>query len=201
MDVTNLAGGELFWTSEVDVNTGLPVRVLVMKYGADAFSEYRHTLTAIDTFFTNYILTTTSTTNPGTLASLLFGINVLVIPEQEQGNPAVWATLAPVIQNYLNNGGSVIWCGSYSSQADCIFSGGVFTGAFANDAAQNQLTVVDPTHPLAAGIANGFTAPSATYTCSLTNANKNLIIADQNDDVVTWVPYGSGKAIFLAFDF
>ena len=201
MDVTNLAGGELFWTSEVDVNTGLPVRVLVMKYGADAFSEYRHTLTAIDTFFTNYILTTTNTTTPGTLASLLFGINVLVIPEQEQGNPTVWATLAPVIQNYLNNGGSVIWCGSYSSQADCIFSGGVLTGTFASDASQNQLTVVDPTHPLVAGISNGFTAPSATYTSNLTNSNKNLIVADQNADVVTWVPYGSGKAIFLAFDY
>lgn len=201
MDVANIAGGELFWTSEVDVNTGLPVRVVIMKYGTDQFSEYRKTITAIDTFFSNYTLTQTGTISPGVLSSLLFGTNVLVIPEQEQGDTAVWATLAPTIQNFINNGGSVIWCGAYSSQASCMFNAGVFTGTFDSDAVGSQLTVTDPSHPLAQGVNNPFNAPAATYVMNITNSNKQTIVADQGVDAVTFVPYGSGKAIFMAFDF
>ncbi|MFM9028487.1 MAG: PKD domain-containing protein, partial [Bacteroidota bacterium] len=201
MDVSNIAGGELFWTSEVDVNTGLPVRIVIMKYGTDQFVEYRRTITAIDTFFSNYTLTQTGTTNPGVLSSLLFGTNVLVIPEQEQGDTAVWATLAPVIQNFINNGGSVIWCGAYSSQASCMFNAGVFTGTFDSDAVGSQLTVTDPTHPLVQGVPNPINAPAATYVMNITNSNKVTVVADQGVDAVTFVPYGSGKAIFMAFDF
>ncbi|MFM2207172.1 MAG: hypothetical protein RL213_1147 [Bacteroidota bacterium] len=201
LDVTNVAGGELFWTSDVDVSTGLPVRVLAMKYGTDQFSEYPNTINSISPGFTNYVLTQTSTSNPSVLSSLLFGTNVLLIPEQEFGNSAIWTTLAPVIQNYVNNGGSVIFCGAFSSQVSCINSVGIFSGTYNSDAVQNNLTVVDNTHPLANLVPGTFTAPSATYTMDITNPNKNQVVADQGADVVTWLNYGSGKAIFLAFDY
>ncbi|MFM2136581.1 MAG: hypothetical protein RL021_1981 [Bacteroidota bacterium] len=201
MDVTNLAGGELFWTSDVDVSTGLPVRVLSMKYGTDQFSEYPSTINAFGPYFSNYVLTQTSTTNPATLSSLLFGTNVLLIPEQEFGSPTVWTNLAPVIQNYVNNGGSVIFCGAFSSQVSCITSVGIFSGTYNSDAVQNNLTVVDPAHPLAQNVPTTFTGPSATYTMDITNTNKHTVVADQGTDVVTWLDYGSGKAIFLAFDY
>lgn len=201
MTVTNLAGGELYWTSNVDVATGLPIQILAMKYGTDGFEEFPRTLRAIDTLLNNYNLVQTTTTSPGTLSSLLFGKNILLIPEQEQGNPATWANLAPVIQNFVNNGGTVIWCGAYSSQATCMTNAGIFTGTFNSDAVQNTVDVLDATHPLAQSIPTSFTAPSATYTMDLTNPDKQTIIADQGADVVSWMPYGSGKAIFLAFDY
>ena len=205
MDVTNIAGGELFWTSDVDVNTGLPVRILSLKNsGCDQFSEYPNTIQAIDTFFTNYTLTETNSLNPNLIASLLFGINVLLVPEQENTNNLLdtfWVQMAPIIQNFLNNGGSVIWIGSQSSNSDAMFNAGVFTGTYNSDAVFNNLTVVDASHPLAAGLPGNFDAPAATYTMSLTNVDKNVIIEDQGADVVTWLPYGSGKAIFIAFDY
>lgn len=201
MIVTNIAGGELFWTADADVNTGLPVNILVMKYGTDQFVEYPRTLAAIDSFFTNYVMTQTATTDPGLLNALLVGKNVLLIPEQEQGDPAVWANLTTTIQRFLNNGGSVIWLGAYSSQADCIFGTGVFSGTFDSDATQSTISVVDPSHPIVAGVPATFTAPSATYVMNLTNANKQTLVLDQAADVVSWMEYGSGKAIFIAFDY
>ena len=204
MDVTNIAGGELFWTSDADVNTGLPVRVLSLKMGTNQFLNYPNTIQAIDTFFQNYTLTEEYRLNPSLISSLLFGKNVLLIPSQEVKNNLLdtfWINMAPVIQNFLNNGGSVIYCGSNGALSDAMFNTGIFTGSFANDAIFDNLTVVDPTHPLVQGLTLPFTAPSATYTMNLTNPDKNTVIDDQGTDVVSWLPYGSGKAIFVAFDY
>lgn len=204
MDITNIAGGELFWTSDADVNTGLPIRMVALDIGTNTFAALPNTIQAIDTFFSNYTLQVINQQNPGYIANQLFGKNVLLIPEQDRTSiqlSAFWTSMAPVIQNFLNNGGSVIWCGSNGALADAMFNAGVFTGSFANDAVFDNLTVVNTTHPLAQGIAPNFTAPSATYAMNLTNPNKETIIADQGTDIVSWLPYGSGKAIFIAFNY
>ena len=203
LDISNIAGGELFWTTDnSNVSTGIPVRVVAMTYGTDQFSEYPNTIDAIDQFFTNYTLTTTATTDPGTLSGILSGKNVLLIPDQELGSPAVWTNLGPTIRNFLNNGGSVIWCGAYSSQADCMFNTGVWSGTYADDGVFNTLNVVNPSHPLAAGLTGTtFTGPSATYEMSLTNPDKVQVVTDGSNDVVATRVFGTGKAIFLAFDY
>ena len=79
-----------------------------MKYGSDGFEEYPSTLRAVDSFLTNYNLVPTTTSNPSTLSSLLFGKNVLLIPEQEQGSPTIWNNLGAVIRNFVNNGGVLL---------------------------------------------------------------------------------------------
>jgi len=95
-----------------------------------SFSEFPHTINAIRHWAVNDTIIFTGTIDPGIFEGQLVGINVLLIPEQESGSPGVWSNLAPVIQNYLNNGGSVIFCGSASSESDCMFNTGVFSGSF-----------------------------------------------------------------------
>ncbi|REJ80905.1 MAG: PKD domain-containing protein [Bacteroidetes bacterium] len=199
LDISNIGGGQLVYSTDGSVSSN--IKVLAMSYGTDLFSEFPNTIAAINQHFTNYTLTTTATTNPGTLQGLLVGKNVLLIPEQETGNPAVWTTLGPVIRQYLNNGGSVVFCGSFSSQTDCMFNTGVFSGSYVEDGVGGPLTVVNASHPLAANVAATFNAPSATYTTQLSNADKIKIIDDAGNDVVVTRPFGSGKAIFLAFDY
>ncbi|HNP97928.1 MAG TPA: PKD domain-containing protein, partial [Bacteroidia bacterium] len=200
LDISNIAGGDLVYN--LNGASGATIRVLSMKYGSDLFAEYPHTIAAINQYFTNYTLTETSTTDPGTLSGLLVGKNVLLIPEQETGNPAVWTTLGPVIRQFLNNGGSVIWCGSYSSEADCMFNTGVWSGTFNQQLISQQVDVVNAAHPLVAGLGvPNFISPNATFISDLTNPDKEQIVASNNSDVVATRIYGSGKAIFLAFDF
>jgi len=180
------------------------IKVLAMTYGADLFAEYPSMINAINQYFTAYTLTTTSTTNPGTLNSLLIGQNVLLIPEQETGVPSAWTAMAPVIQQFLNNGGSVIFIGSYSSESDCMFNTGVFSGTYAQDEFTTFTNVVvdDPGHPLVAGLGvTSFSPPSATFSMNLTNPDRVQIVSAGGRDVVSYRYYGSGKAIFIAFDY
>ncbi|MBK7853281.1 MAG: PKD domain-containing protein [Bacteroidetes bacterium] len=198
--ISNIAGGELVYN--LNGASGATIRVLSMKYGSDLFAEYPHTIAAINQYFTNYTLTETSTTDPGTLSGLLVGKNVLLIPEQETGDPNVWTNLGPVIRQFLNNGGSVIWCGSYSSESDCMFNTGVWTGTFNQQLVAQTVDVINAAHPLVAGLGvPNFTSPNATFISDLTNPDKEQIVAFNNSDVVATRIYGSGKAIFIAFDY
>ena len=197
--VSNTGGGQLVYSTDGSTNSS--IRVLAMSYGTDLFSEFPNTIAAINQYFTNYTLTTTATTSPGTLQGLLTGKNVLLIPEQELGDPAVWTTLGPVIRTFLNNGGSVVWCGAFSSGADCMFNTGVFSGTYFDNSVGNTVTVLDPAHPLAQGLSSTFTAPSATFAYSISDLDKTLIVGDAGSDIITYRPFGSGKAIFLAFDY
>ncbi|HRH65623.1 MAG TPA: GEVED domain-containing protein, partial [Bacteroidia bacterium] len=106
------------------------------------------------------------------------------------------------IRQFLNNGGSVIWCGSYSSEADCMFNTGVWTGTFDQQLISSTVDVVNAAHPLAAGLGvTNFLSPNATFISNLTNADKEQIVTFNGTDVVTTRIYGSGKAIFIAFDY
>lgn len=202
LDISNIAGGELVYN--VDGSNVGAIKVLAMTYGTDMFAEYPKTIDAINQYFTGYTLTTTATTNGGTLSGLLNGKNVLLIPEQETGLPSVWAGLAPVIQQFLNNGGSVIYLGSFSSESDCMFNTGVFSGTFAQDefTAFTSLDVLDAGNPLVAGLGvTTFSPPSATFSMNFTNPDITRVVTAGANDVVAYRYYGSGKAIFIAFDY
>jgi PKD repeat protein len=201
LDVSNIAGGQLVYNMSGS-NVG-PVKILVMKYGVDQFREWPNTRTALAQNFSNYTLDSTTTRDPGTLNSLLVGKNVLLIPEQETGVTADWNLMGSVIRNFLNNGGSVIWLGSASSLADCMFITGVFSGNYNDDVTFNNLDVVNTTDPITTGVNTGFSAPGATYGYDITNTDKTTLVKDPitNADVVTYRYYGAGKAIFIGFDY
>lgn len=200
MTVTNVQGGELVYNA--DGSSVGQLRVLAMTYGADMFSEFPSTIAAINQFFSGYTLTQTGTIDPNVLSGLLIGKNVLLIPEQETGDPAVWATLAPVIQNYVNNGGSVIFLGSYSSSSQCMFNTGIFSGTFDDDVVGTTMTVITNQHPITTGLGATFNAPSATYAMNISNSDKvQLVRNSTNKDIVSYRMYGRGKAIFIAFDY
>ncbi|MEJ2053870.1 MAG: hypothetical protein P8X42_08125, partial [Calditrichaceae bacterium] len=83
---------------------------------ADYYDEYTNTLNALSAYFSDYTLTETSETNPVYLDTLLSNTDVFLIPEQENGSSSVFSSLGSawsnVLQNFVNNGGIVILCGS-----------------------------------------------------------------------------------------
>ena len=200
LSINNSSGGKLVYNS-TGANTGA-IKVLAMTYGSNLFVEFPRTLAAIDQYFTNYILTTTDTVDPVGLNGLLQGKNVLLITEQQNGSDVVWIALGPVIRQFLSNGGSVIFCGSASSLSNNLFSTGVFNGSFVGDETGKNLEVLNNTDPLTAGLnIPSFTGPNATYSLNITNPDKVTLVRYHNKDVVAYRYFGSGKAIYVGFDF
>lgn len=200
LDIGNIGTGQLvFSTTGVAIGS---IKVLAMTYGTNQFVEFPRTIAAINQFFTNYTLTTTGTIDPGTLNGLLVGKNVLLIPEQQSGTGTTWSNLGPVIRQFVSNGGSVVFCGSSSSFAENLFLTGIFTGTYANDETGFSLTVSTLTDPITTGLTNSnFIAPSATYSMNITNPDKVTLVHYQGNDLVTYRYFGSGKAIYIGFDY
>lgn len=202
--INNQGTGDLVYNTSGSANSS--VRVLSMKYGSDQFSEYPATLAAINAYFTNYTLTETNTTDPATLANLLVGNNVLLIPEQESGTSAIWTSLASTIHNFLLTGGTVIECGASDALDTCITSAGIWTSTNYNvtdvgTGGVNSLTV-DSVTPLTQGLSGStFLAPSACWVNQWGNVDKNTVVSYQGHDVVCYRHVSSGKAIFIAFDY
>ena len=200
LNIANTGGGQLVYT--LDGSLVGSIKVLALTHGTDAFEEYPRTLAAINNYFTNYALTQSATTDPGVLSGLLVGKNVLLIPEHESGNDSVWFNMGPVIRQFLNNGGSVVFLGSFSSYSNDLFWTGVFTGSFVENEAGLSLNVIDNTHPITTGIPlTAFNAPSSTYSMNITNPDKVTLIEYQGNDIVSYRYVGAGKAIFIAFDY
>jgi PKD repeat protein len=199
LDVSNIAGGQLVYTLAGSLNGS--IKVLALTQGVDQFVEYPRTIAAINHYFTNYTLTSSGTTDPGVLSGLLIGQNVLLIPEHETGNDSIWYNMGPVIRQFLNNGGSVIFLGSFSSYSNDLFWSGVFSGSYVENEEGLSVDIIG-THPLLNGITNNsFIAPSATYSMNFTDPNIVRLVEYQGNDVVSYKYYGAGKAIFLAFDY
>lgn len=201
MNVGNTGGGELvFNTSGSSVGK---IRVLAMTYGTNQFAEYPRTIAAIHQHFNNDTITSTGTIDPGVLNGLLVGKNVLLIPEQSYStDPMIWTNFGPVIRQFLNNGGSVVFLGSASSFSNDLFDTDVFNGSFAEDETGFSLQVNSTAHPLMNGITSStITAPGQTFSMSLTDPDKVTLVEYLGNDVVSYRYYGSGKAIFIGFDY
>ncbi len=202
LTVVNLTGGELVYNTSGSSNTN--IKMLSMKYGTDLFSEYPATLAAINAFFTNYTLTETATNNASTLANLLVGKNVLLIPEQETANPAVFNSFTSVFNTFLLNGGTIIQCGTSSGQDSTLTTTGLWHGNYVTDIGNGFTTfnVDSMSHPIMQGISgNLITAPSATDVIHFTDPDRHVLARYLTDDVVSFRNVNNGKVIYLGFDY
>lgn len=200
--VKNLTGGELVYNTDGSANSG--VKMLSMKYGTDLFSEYPATLAAINAFFTTYTLTETTTSNPSTLANLLVGKNVLLIPEQEMATISVFTAFTPVFNMFLLNGGTIIQCGTGSGQDATLTTTGLWHGTFSQDIGNGftNYNVDSMSHPIMQGISgNNLVAPSATYVMHFTDTDRHVLARYLTEDVVSYRKVSNGKVIYLGFDY
>jgi len=204
--VKNLTGGELVFNTDGSSNSS--VKMVSMKYGTDLFDEYPKTLAAINSFFTNYTLTETNTNNASVLANLLVGKNVLLIPEQETANPAVFNSFTNVFNMFTLNGGTIIQCGTSDGQDSTLTTTGLWHGGYGEDigASFTTFTVDSMSHPIMNGISgNSISAPSATYVMNFTDADRHTL-AHYNglngvEDVVSFREVNNGKVIYLGMDY
>ena len=191
--VYDILGNESQSTGQIDV--------LALTYGTDLSTEYPNTIAAINQSFTNYNLTEVNTTSASVLETALQGQDVFLIPEQENGAPSVFSGFASILQDFVNNGGSVIFCGTGDGNQDCIFNTGLFSGNFISYNNSAILNLVEPSHPLANLITPPVSAVSATFYYNITNTDATTILNYNSSPIVTYREVGNGKVILIGFDY
>jgi Zn-dependent metalloprotease/plastocyanin len=196
--VSNQGGSPL--VIHIEGNREKTVEMLALTYGVDYAREYTNTLAAINQYFTNYRLTEINTTIASALETALQGKDVLLIAKQESGSSSVFTGFAPVIQSFVNNGGKVIFCGTYYSS--CIFNTGIFSGYSAGSISSGTINVVNTSHSVTEGLSVSLPAPEATYLCGFNDLDLNRLVRLGDDfDVVSCREIGKGKAIYIGFDY
>ena len=204
LTISNTGTGDLEYSTGGSSNS--QVRVLALTYGVDQNSEYPATIAAINSYFTNYILTDTNVTSPVAVSNLLVSNNVLLLTEPENGIPSVYNSWAYAINNFLITGGTVIQLGGNNAQDTCITTTGVWSSTNYNVTdvglgGLNQLTV-DSITPLTTGLSGStFPAPTACWVNEFGNSDKRTVVSYQGHDAVCYRNVGGGKAIFIAFDY
>ena len=179
--------------------TALPqLKVLALVNGAAGGTEYANEIAAVNTYFTDYELSEISTYDPNELSAALIDKQLLLIPEQADCNAAGWTALAPVLQDFAQNGGTIIVNGTQNSA--CTFNTGLFTGTYI-DFMNGNLTITQPDDPLLAGIIAPYQALVVTYYYNITNPNTVRVIEHNGNDVVCYRNIGNGRAILIGHDY
>jgi streptogramin lyase len=126
--------------------------ILAWIYGADSAGEYVNIAAAIRTRIPAATITTTRTTDPATLAALLVGRSVFLMPEQETTAPssAIGTAFAPILDAFVRSGGTVIVLSpTYpSGVAGFLSAAGLETLSYSNYTSSGTVTVNNPTHPV-----------------------------------------------------
>lgn len=199
LTISNNGDGPLEFNLMASNATKNTVELLALTYGVDYYEEYLNTLNAINQHFTDYNLTEINTTSPTVLANELGGKQVLLVAEQENGSSSVWLGFSPILQEFVNNGGVVIFCGTMDYY--CITNSGLFDIIAITDA-YSILTVVDNTHPITEGLPLTFQSVEATYAAYINNEDATMLVEYSSPyQVVSYREIGSGVAIYIAFDY
>jgi hypothetical protein len=129
--------------------------------------EYEHTLSAMSSVSSNYIVTELSDYTQ--LASVLPGQDILLIPEQERASASrlqsIGTAWAATLQNFVNSGGVVIQC-DYSNHYQIITGAGLMSITSSAPFSYYTVSVVAPDDPVAQGVPASYTGcnGSAAYT-------------------------------------
>ncbi|QQS30663.1 MAG: PKD domain-containing protein [Sphingobacteriales bacterium] len=187
-------------------NLGVVLQVLAYTNGVDFTTEYPNTLSAINTYYTNYNLTETNTSSAAELATLLLDKDVFLVPEIETsaGVPP-FIDFAPVLQAFVNNGGIVIFAGT--SSALPIINSGLMPVEVTGFDTGTAVNVDDDTHPITQGISPSFPPSNGTYPIFFSGSDVVTLVSQPvgpfggGGSVVAYTQIGSGYVVSIAFDY
>ncbi len=196
-------------SSSVDFTvSGLKTRVLSLTNTVDMNFEYIRTLESINVFNDSYVLTEISTQVASELEAALVGQNVLLIAQQEACDLATFEGFADVLQNYANNGGTIIFTGATKSALDinfdsaCIFATSLLEGNFIGDISSfGNLTVELPEEPIVENVNNSYGLQLVTYEYNITNTDAITIVSYEGNDVVVRREIGEGQVILIGHNY
>jgi PKD repeat protein len=195
----NTGSGALTYNLSGSTGTTTQVKVLAITNFVDMTTEYPNTIAAINSYFTNYTLTTHSLTSVSAFTTALVGMNVLLIPEQEYYFGGFMQTYSTSINNFVSAGGTAILCSA--GNLNQINDVGLFT-CTSISLSSTTVTVVDTMSNIMTTLPMGsINAPNATWYSTFTNSGNTDYVKYFTSNVVTKRNIGSGRAIYIGFDY
>jgi PKD repeat protein len=197
LNIQNSGLGTLNWTSPNIPKSGN--NLLIWCYGSDfSFSgKFRNTISALNQFYNDYILDTTATSNPNVLQTKLIGKKVLLVTPNDFGNGNASLLCSSVIQSFVQNGGTLI----ISSDNHTMQNLGIFNFTYSS-LVTDSLYVYDTSTQITNNVQPSFNYSSNTTYRQLTDFNRVKLVVDvTGNDIVSYKPFGFGKAIYMGFDF
>ncbi len=195
LTIYNKGKGDLVFEEKND-----PINLLALTYGVDTINTYKNTIHFIQSNLPNLQLSEINTDNDSILKNALIGNDVLLIPSQQNwSKPAIFSNFAPVLLNFINQGGSVIYCGT--SNTDCITNTGLLTSSIDAISATGTLYAIDEQHPIVKNINMAFSTTLFTYYLHFTDPDIKHIIDYGYSSVVAYREINKGKIIYIGFDY
>ncbi|MBU4485395.1 MAG: T9SS type A sorting domain-containing protein, partial [Candidatus Delongbacteria bacterium] len=183
------------------------IQILAWTTYADMAREYPNTLNAISQYFTDYTVSTSTSTNPAALNAELSGKDIFLIPEQEGGSASIFTSLgsswATTLTNFVNNGGTVIFCGSngvYYPAHEILNSSGLMTMSY-SDWEQSGTMTVDTTHFITDGLPASIPAQDATSLYTITDSSSDELVTMYGNTAIAAKEMGRGHVVLLGYDY
>ncbi len=192
-------------TAALTAGAPAPTNILSWIGYADttATGEYTRTKQAISTFFTNYVETNTTVTDPAQLAAALAGKQVFLIPEQENAPAGTMGNLgtawANVLSTFVNDGGVVIVCSYLLDEHLLLVNSGLMTATKGTPATSGTLARAADT-VLTVGVSSLFTG-FAYSPYSASNGVTSVQTSTGSFPVVLSRDVGAGHAVLIGTDF
>ncbi|MGB1206110.1 MAG: PKD domain-containing protein [Chitinophagales bacterium] len=197
--ISNNGEGALdFW---LNGNTAQATEILVYNY-ATLGSNINILTSGLSDFLENYNLTTYNGTSTNEFAQLLANKQVLIFPKQitQNLNIAVLEAFAPIVQNFVNEGGSLIFLGTDCE--DCINATGLLEANFAFALLQDNVVVTNDTHPITQDLPADFSSPLTSFAYHFSNTDMQVLAQNElGASVLAYRKSGLGNVIYFGYNF
>lgn len=185
---------------ERDTETELPAaRVLLLNYSAYDSLYAAKVRSFVERRRADYTLSDCWDGSAENLAALLENHDAVIVPYPSGGAPAVLRAYGKVLQQYAQQGGTVIFTGTH--QYNVLREYGLLditAGYFCDD--QDVLERV-PEHPLLEGTSEIFHPTGFTYPLDIADAQFVSVADVRGFPVVGYKPLGAGRVIYLGFEY
>lgn len=201
--ITNNGGSNLTYTT-TGLNSSTNVKVLVITNLVYP-NYYANMLTALNSYSVNYTVTQHTLTNATALQTALQGKDIIIFPQPYNGTQYVFGTFqtySTTVNNFVTNGGTALMSGFYNT--NMMNDLGLFNSTSSNGIGSGStLNVIDTNDVIMSGLPFG----------NITSFGYNYYYTFSNSNVVNYIKYagtnsiackrniGTGRAIYLAFDF
>ncbi len=204
LKIKNLGGATLTGTINGATSAGgsNSLQVVMLTYGVS--STYTTNLTnALDATFSNYTLTYSSAYTATQLQTDLAGKDVVIMPYMGSSSYlSTYQTFTSTLQNFVSNGGSMIFSGLYSSYFAYATNTGLWNNtSYAGYNSYSNLTVAN--HQ----ITNGITASMLSnvsdnfFYFNGTPSNYTSLLSYGGYQVAGMSSYGDGYVFYLGFGY
>lgn len=215
LTITNTGTGDLEYTiSGMENSIAEPITILKYDHRIGATANQNLSMNnsdeniveAIETNLASALMTETDTEDPEVLATLLAGKDILLLVNQRNVDPEVFTGFADVLNDFVTNGGTVIFAGTYNNSnsvnlmtnsglMDCTYSGFLSPDDLAS------LSFNDPTHPIAENVSDPFTGSSGCQLFNMLDDDVVNLLTTNSSEAISYREIGAGKAIHIGFTY